>query len=49
VDPGKPIGGLTTGGLGWTDIGNKQVIGSFAREFYRRVKEHYDKPASWKF
>jgi hypothetical protein len=49
VDPGTHIGGLTTGGLSWTDIGNKQVIGGIAREFYRKVKAHYDKPESWKF
>ena len=49
VDPGTHLGGLTTGGLGWTDIGNKQVIGGIAREFYRKVKAHYDKPESWKF
>jgi hypothetical protein len=49
VDPGTHLGGLTTGGLGWTDIGNKQVIGGFALEFYRRVKQHYDNPANWKF
>src|SRR5437763_9305500 len=49
VDPGTHLGGLTTGGLGWTDIGNKQVIGGIALEFYRRVKQHYDDPGSWKF
>jgi len=49
VDPGTHLGGLTTGGLGWTDIGNKQVIGGIAREFYRKVKAYYDKPESWKF
>src|SRR5262245_2012258 len=45
VEPGTHIGGLTTGGLGWTDIGNKQVIGGIAREFYRRVKVQYDDPS----
>jgi hypothetical protein len=49
VDPGTHLGGLTTGGLGWTDIGNKQVIGGIAREFYRKVRAHYDKPDAWKF
>ncbi len=39
--------GLTTGGLGWTDIGNKQVIGGIAREFYRRIKAKYDDPKAW--
>jgi len=41
------IGGLTTGGLGATDIGNKAAIGGIAREFYGRVAEHYAKEASW--
>jgi len=48
VDPGTHLGGLTTGGLGWTDIGNKQVIGGIAREFYRNIKAKYDNPSAWK-
>lgn len=39
--PGRFIGGLTTGGLGWTDHGQKRVIGGLSREFYRRVGRHY--------
>ncbi len=49
IDPGTHIGGLTTGGLGWTDIGNKQVVGGIAREFYRRIKTKYDDPKAWKW
>ena len=41
------IGGLTTGGLGATDIGNKGAIGGIAREFYGRIAEHYAKEGSW--
>lgn len=41
------IGGLTTGGLGATDIGNKAAIGGIAHEFYGRIAEHYAKPESW--
>ena len=26
IEPGKQVGGLTTGGLGYTDIGNKIAI-----------------------
>jgi hypothetical protein len=48
VEPGKHLGGLTSGGLGMTDSGNKAVIGGIAREFYQRVKKHYDNPSSWK-
>src|SRR5688500_13209187 len=47
VGPDKHLGGLTSSGLGWTDSGNKAVIGGVAREFYRRVKAHYDRPEAW--
>jgi len=47
VAPDTHLGGLTAGGLGWTDSGNKDVIGGLAREFYRRLKRHYDTPAAW--
>jgi hypothetical protein len=47
IEPGRHIGGLTSGGLGWTDSGNKAVIGGISREFYQRVKKHYDDPAVW--
>lgn len=49
VEPGRRIGGLTTGGLGQTDIGNKAAIGGIAREFYQRVRKYYDQPESWKW
>src|SRR4051812_30799546 len=47
VEPGRHVGGLTSGGLGYTDSGNKAVIGGIAREFYQRVKKHYDDPGAW--
>jgi hypothetical protein len=46
--PDRHLGGLTAGGLGWTDSGNKDAVGGLSREFYRRVKAHYDKPETWK-
>ena len=49
VSPDKHLGGLSSGGLGWTDSGRKSAIGGLSRDFYRRVKQHYDNPASWKF
>jgi hypothetical protein len=49
IEPSARIGGLTTGGLGQTDIGNKQAIGGFSREFYEGIKTYYDDPANWKF
>jgi hypothetical protein len=47
VSPDKHLGGLSSGGLGFTDTGNKSVIGGLAREFYHRVYQHYDKPEGW--
>jgi hypothetical protein len=47
--PDGRLGGLTTGGLGATDIGNKGAIGGLAREFYRRVARHYARDEAWKF
>jgi hypothetical protein len=49
VCPEKHLGGLSAGGLGWTDTGNKAVIGGLAREFYHRVWKHYQDPSAWKW
>ncbi len=49
VHPGRHLGGLTSGGLGATDIGNKAAIGGIAREFYRRLGAHYGKEEAWTF
>ncbi|MEX2233550.1 MAG: FAD-dependent oxidoreductase [Cyclobacteriaceae bacterium] len=49
IEPGKRLGGLTTGGLGYTDIGNKYAIGGISRDFYRRVGKHYGKFEQWIF
>lgn len=49
IEAGQREGGLTTGGLGQTDIGNKQVIGGLSREFYRRIARHYSDPSAWKW
>ena len=47
IEPHNHVGGLTTGALGATDIGNKDVIGGLSREFYQRVAKHYQKDDSW--
>jgi FAD dependent oxidoreductase len=49
VAPEKHLGGLSAGGLGFTDTGDKSVIGGLSREFYQRVWSHYDTPAAWKW
>ena len=47
IEPSAHLGGLTTGGLGATDIGNKAAVGGVAREFYERIGRHYAEPAAW--
>ncbi len=47
VSPDKHLGGLASGGLGFTDTGNKAVIGGLSRDFYHRVWQHYDQEKSW--
>ncbi|MCU1327887.1 MAG: dependent oxidoreductase, partial [Bryobacterales bacterium] len=41
IEPGGHLGGMVSGGLGWTDYGQKEVIGGYALEFYLRVGRHY--------
>ncbi len=49
IEPSGRIGGLTTGGLGQTDIGNKHFLGGLSREFYRRILRHYNASSAWKW
>jgi hypothetical protein len=49
IEPGKRLGGMTTGGLGMTDIGNKQAITGLSREFYKKVGKEYGVDEQWKF
>ena len=49
VEPGQRLGGMSSGGLGQTDIGNKQVVKGLALDFYRRVGAHYGRLESWIF
>ncbi len=47
IEPSQHIGGLTTGGLGMTDSGRREVIGGIGREFYQRLQQHYAKDEAW--
>src|SRR4029453_17271697 len=49
VCPDKHLGGLSSGGLGFTDTGNKAVIGGLARDFYHRIWKHYQRPEAWRW
>jgi len=47
VSPDVHLGGLTSGGLGFTDTGNKEVIGGVSKEFYQRLYDHYQQDSAW--
>lgn len=49
VEPGKHLGGMTSGGLGYTDIGNKYAVTGLGIDFFRRVGRHYGQFESWIF
>src|SRR5687768_475531 len=50
IEPGRHLGGMSSGGLGWTDFGNKAAIGGLSLDFYRRVgKVHGKAEPSWTF
>ncbi len=53
VEPGAHLGGMSTEGLGGTDIDNHKgfqnspAVGGLALEFYRRVSKHYGREAAF--
>lgn len=49
IEPGRHLGGMSSGGLGYTDIGNKYVVRGLALDFYRRLGRHYGKFEQWIF
>src|ERR1035437_5764074 len=49
IVPDNHVGGLTTGGLGQTDIGNKNAITGLSRDFYRRLGSYYGRLETWQF
>lgn len=49
ISPDGHIGGLSSGGLGATDIGNKHAIGGLSREFYKKLGRVYGVSESWRF
>jgi len=49
IEPGQRLGGLSSGGLGQTDIGNKYVVSGLALDFYRKIGKHYNAFEQWIF
>lgn len=48
VSPDAELGGMTTAGLGFTDVGRREVVGGLARELYRRLGAHYRADSAWR-
>ncbi len=44
IEPGRHVGGMTSGGLGYTDIGDLRVLGGMAARFRQEVADHYRVP-----
>jgi hypothetical protein len=44
VEPGSHVGGMVSGGLSWTDVGDTRAIGGLARRFHQAVADHYGAP-----
>ena len=52
VEPSNHLGGLTSGGLGQTDIGVEGAggaIGGMSLEFYKQIRQHYMNDDSWNY
>jgi hypothetical protein len=49
LEPGRHLGGMTSGGLGATDHGRQNTVGGISLEFYQRLGKHYGQPATWYF
>ncbi|MFD0892606.1 FAD-dependent oxidoreductase [Luteolibacter ambystomatis] len=47
LSPDKHLGGLTSGGLGWTDLGDERILGGLSLSFYQKVYDHYSQEAAW--
>jgi anaerobic glycerol-3-phosphate dehydrogenase len=49
VSPDKHLGGLSSGGLGFTDSGNTITVGGLSREFYQRIYAAYQNEKTWRW
>lgn len=48
IEPSSRLGGMTTNGLGATDMWEKDKVGGFAREFYAAIYAHYATAEAWR-
>ncbi|MGC3966853.1 MAG: FAD-dependent oxidoreductase [Pirellulales bacterium] len=47
LEPGRHLGGMTSGGLSAVDIGDPRSVGGLAREYFTRLVKRYGKELAW--
>lgn len=47
AEPGRHLGGMTSGGLSAVDIGDPRTVGGLAREYFTRLVARYGKKLAW--
>ncbi len=47
IEPGKHLGGMTSNGLGYVDVGKPETVGGLAKEYFHRIWQHYDQNSAW--
>ena len=47
IEPGRHLGGMTSGGLSAVDIGDPRTVGGITREFFTRLVARYGKKLAW--
>jgi len=47
LEPGRHLGGMTSGGLSAVDIGDPRSVGGIAREYFTRLVKRYGKELAW--
>lgn len=49
IEEGKHVGGMVSGGLGFTDYGQRGTVSGITREFYQMAYHYYNNPANWQY
>ena len=47
ISPTAHLGGMSSSGLGFTDLGSSAILGGLNREFYHRAYVYYQQGSSW--